>query len=267
MPCPANGAIMPSFQLICDSELDGAEFNCEPIVYKVAENRYEREAAFRLVYEAYTRAGLIEANPHEMRVTPYQLLDTTDVFVAMTDDEVISTVSLVDDGELGLPMEHIYGDEVMVLRNHGIRVAEVSCLADRRRQLSRTLPVFVPLMRLMVQAARHHGIEHLLVAVHPRHVRFYQRFLAFEPLGIEKSYPLVRNNPAVALRLDFAKIAVQRPVNYDAFFGTPLPPEQLQRRPISQPERDDYTPAADYGAGFMLVGASDEGHLRGAAVA
>jgi hypothetical protein len=254
---------MPTFQLVCDNELEAAETHSVPIVYKVAESHQEREAAFRLVYQAYTRAGLIEANPHQMRVTPYQLLDTTDVFVAMLDDVVISTVSLVDDGELGLPLEHIYGDEVTLLRKRGFRIAEVSSLADRRRQLSRTLPVFVPLMRLMVQAARHRGVEQLLVAVHPRHARFYQRFLSFEPLGLEKSYPLVRNNPAVALRLDFGKIAAQRPVNYDTFFGTPLPHEQIVGQPMSDEERWVFAPVAEYGGGFMMVGPSDECHAAG----
>lgn len=259
---------MPTFQLDRPRDLALTEATSDPIIYKIAENRREREAAFRLVYEAYTRAGLIEANPYEVRVTPYQLHTTTDVFIAVDGGELISTVSLVGDGELGLPMEHIYGEEVRVLRERGLKVAEVSSLADRRRQLSRTLPVFVPLMRLMVQAASFRGIEQLLVAVHPRHARFYQRFLSFEPLGIEKSYPLVRNNPAVALRLDFTKIAIQRPVNYETFFGEPLPVEQLRRHAMSVDERRRFAPAAAFGAGFTLVGPSDEGHIHsGAAVA
>jgi len=259
---------MPTFQLCCASELDPAEPDGDSIAYKLAENFHERDAAFRLVYHAYTRAGLIEDNPHEMRVTPYQLLDTTDVIVAVCDGEVISTVSLVCDGDLGLPMEGIYGDEVARYRRRGIRVAEVSSLADRRSQLSRTLPVFVPLMRLMVQAARYRGVEELLVAVHPRHARFYQRFLSFEAVGAEKSYPLVRNNPAVALSLDFARLDRVRPVNYETFFGAPLAEEQLVGRPMSDRERRWFAPAAEYGGGFTLVGPGDEARLRnGAAVA
>jgi hypothetical protein len=256
---------MPTFQLVCDENLSSPEAEGDPIVYKVAEKRDEREAAFRLVYNAYTRSGLIEENPHEMRVTPYQLLDTTDVFIATLNDELISTVSLVCDGDLGLPMEEIYGEEVADLRARGICVAEVSCLADRRRQLSRTLPVFVPLMRLMVQAARLRGVDELLVAVHPRHGRFYQRFLSFEPVGGERSYPLVRNNPAVALSLDFGRLDRVRPTNYETFFGAPLPPEQLARQPMSEEERQWFALAADHGAGFTLVGPSDEDHVRGGA--
>jgi hypothetical protein len=256
---------MLTFQLPCESDPDSTEAESPPIVYKLAEHRHEREAAFRLVYNAYTRSGLVDENPHGMRVTPYQLLDTTDVFVATLDSETISTVSLVCDGELGLPMEGIYGDEVDRLRRDGFHVAEVSALADRRRQLSRTLPVFVPLMRLMVQTARHRGVDQLLVAVHPRHARFYQRFLSFDPVGGEKSYPLVRNNPAVALMLDFAKLDRERPVNYDTFFGAPLPAHQLAKQPLSEEDRWFFAAAAEYGAGFTVVGPSDECHAAGGA--
>ncbi|HEX7448222.1 MAG TPA: hypothetical protein VF306_11785, partial [Pirellulales bacterium] len=140
---------------------------------------------------------------------------------------------------------------------------EVSSLADRRRHLSRSLPLFVQLMRLMVQSARQQGIRQLLVAVHPRHSRFYKRFLSFEPLGDEKSYPLVRNNPAVALLLDFDKLDRVRPVNYETFFGAPLPAEQLRRCPISLEERTIFGPAAAYGIGFTPIGPSDEAMAPG----
>ncbi|HWB13934.1 MAG TPA: long-chain N-acyl amino acid synthase [Pirellulales bacterium] len=261
---------MPTFQLVCDENLSSPEAEGAPIVYKVAENRHEREAAFRLVYNAYTRSGLIEENPHAMRVTPYQLLDTTDVFIAMLDDELISTVSLVCDGNLGLPMEEIYGAEVAELRARGLCVAEVSCLADRRRQLSRTLPVFIPLMRLLAQAARYRGIEQLLVAVHPRHAGFYRRCLSFDLMGDEKTYPVVRNNPAVALSLDFPKLDKLRPVNfdrffYDTFFGTQLPTTQLARHPMSDDERRFFGPAAEFGGAFTLVSPGDEQRVRGGA--
>lgn len=254
---------MATYQLYRPGDPLAADDDSGPVAFKVADSFAEREAAFRLVYAAYTRAGLIEQNPFQMRVTPYQLLDTTDMFVAVQAGEVISTVSLVSDGEIGLPMEAIYDHEVEKLRSAGVRFAEVSSLADRRRHLSRSLPLFVQLMRLMVQSARQQGIRQLLVAVHPRHSRFYKRFLSFEPLGDEKSYPLVRNNPAVALLLDFDKLDRVRPVNYETFFGAPLPAEQLRRCPISLEERTIFGPAAAYGIGFTPIGPSDEAMAPG----
>src|SRR5688572_10201296 len=76
----------------------------------IAQSRAEREAAFRLIYGAYLRSGLGIENAHGMRITPFQLLPTTTIFNARltTGPEagvVFSTVSLVGDGEFGLPLE------------------------------------------------------------------------------------------------------------------------------------------------------------------
>ena len=79
---------------------------------RIARTREEREAAFRLVYSSYLRSGLGEMNSHEVRVTPYHLLPTTEVFIAEYRNEVIFTMSLVADGAMGVPMEHVYGEEI-----------------------------------------------------------------------------------------------------------------------------------------------------------
>ncbi len=58
----------------------------DQVTIKIAENRDERSAAFRLVYHAYIRAGLIEPNPAGLRVTPYQLQPNCDIFIASLRD-------------------------------------------------------------------------------------------------------------------------------------------------------------------------------------
>lgn len=234
-----------------------ASDEAEEIAYKAAQNRSERMAAFSLVYQAYLRTGLITPNPSQMRVTPHQLQPGSDIFIAALQGVIISTVSLIPDGPLGLPMESIYGKEVASLRALGLSVAEVSSLADRRRRMTRTLPVFVQLMRLMVQSAYRRGVDRLLVVVHPRHARFYQRFLSFESLGDVRSYPEVCNKPAAALFLDFARIGRDRPPNYELFFGKPFAEEQFQRHPISSADAEHFAAAAVFSKQFWAT-ESDE---------
>jgi hypothetical protein len=212
---------------------------------RIAASRKDREAAFRLVYNSYLQLGLGTMNQHEMRVMPYHLLPTTQIFVAKMRGELISTMSLVIDGAMGLPMESVYGDEVSLLRERGLLLGEVSCLADRRRGFQGFLPVFLHLCQLMVQYARHECLDALVVVVHPKHARFYRRFMDFHVLGEERTYPTVRNRPAVALWLDFARIDKECPANYDAFFGEQLPYEQLQAQPISPADCDYFRPMID----------------------
>jgi hypothetical protein len=215
------------------------------IQYRIASTRQEREAAYRLVYHSYLRAGLGEENHHRMRVTPYHLLESTEVFIAICQGEVAFTMTLIMDGELGMPMESVYGEEVDGLRQRGLRLGEVSCLADRRAEFCKFFPVFIRTSRLMVQYARYRGLDGILAAVHPRHSCFYRRYMDFHKFGDEKTYPTVRNNPAVALWLEFARVDQNRPESYNSFFGQQIPFDDLQPQPIVPTDREHFQPMID----------------------
>ena len=167
------------------------------------------------------------------------------MLVAVLRDETVFTVSLIGDGQLGLPMENVYGEEVRSLRKQGVRIGEVSCLADRRSKYRKCFPVFVRLCRLTAQFAWHQGLDRLLVAVHPRHARFYRRFMDFEPIGPERSYPSVQNRPAVALSLDLVRLHENRGKGYDTLFGPTIPAEQLAPARFDPSEADYLRPMID----------------------
>lgn len=217
----------------------------EDIEYRIATSQDEREAAFRLVYQSYLEAGLGQPNRYQMRVTPYHLLPSTEVFVAVLGSETVFTVSLIGDGQLGLPMENVYGQEVRDLRERGLRIGEVSCLADRRSKYRKCFPVFLRLCRLTAQYAWHQGLDQLLVAVHPRHARFYQRFIDFEPIGPERSYPSVQNRPAVALSLDLVRLHREGGKGYETLFMPPIPEEQLASARFTLTENEYLRPMID----------------------
>lgn len=211
----------------------------------IANTRQDREAAFSLIYQAYVRSGLGVPNAHQKRVTPYQLLPTTTIFNAKltTGEEtgfVFSTVSLVCDGTLGLPLEKIYPDLVAHKRAQGFRLAEVSCLADRRRDIRRFFSVFCALNRWMIQFAREAGVDQVLVAVHPKHARFYTRNMGFKVVGDVAQYPSVCNRPAVPLCFDFARNDESHFPYYDRFFASPIPREQLLSTPPTSMEIAEY---------------------------
>ena len=205
--------------------------------YRVARSAEDRLAAFRLVYRSYLQSGLCKKNRHGLRVTPYHLLPTTCVFGAFVHGEIISTMTLIGDGELGLPMESMYAEQVQRRRDAGLRVGEVSCLADRRTSRRQFFEVFLNLSRLMAQFARFHGLDQLLVVVHPKHARFYVRYLGFVPMGGLTECPHVENKPAVALCLDFARVDCEPPECYDTYFGVPIAADQLQAPIMSEEER------------------------------
>ena len=231
-----------------------ADATTADVQYAVASTRRERAAAFRLVYGSYLEAGLGQPNPWGMRVTPYQLLPTTEIFVAWLRSEPIFTMSLVVDGELGLPMEAIYGEEVGRLRRQGLLLAEVSCLADRRQAARGFFPVFLRLSRLAAQYAWHRRVDQVLVACHPKHARFHERLLSFERLGGQKAYPTVRNHPAVALSLDLTQLAWQHPESHRILFHEMLPSRELQPQPIPPSDRAFFGAMVDTSLSCVPVG-------------
>jgi len=229
--------------------------------YKNAATLRERASAFRLIYDSYLRARLGEPNDYGLRVTPYHLLPTTETFLAVCGGQTIFTMSLVIDGQLGLPMECAYGREVEARRERGLLLGEVTCLADRRAQFERFFPVFVRLSRLMAQHAWARGLDELVIAVHPRHARFYRRFMHFEPIGPQRAYPSVRNHPAVAMSLNFARVDRERPTSFETFFGQWLPERQLRPQPIPLEQTDYFRPMVD--PSFRLAPVGDTYDLLG----
>ncbi|MBN1852432.1 MAG: long-chain N-acyl amino acid synthase [Pirellulales bacterium] len=205
---------------------------------RIASTREERQSAFKLTYQAYLQTGLCKPNPFGMRFTTHQLLPTTDIFIATRHGEVINTLSLVRDSKKGLPLEEIFPYEVEVRRLAGLRLAEVTCLADRERGSACFFALFCDLCRLMVQYAEKIGIDQLLVAVHPHHSCIYRRYMAFEQIGSQREYSAVQGNPAVALCLDLNQIQIHRPPSWDRFFGQRLPDKVLIGQPISEADRN-----------------------------
>jgi hypothetical protein len=212
---------------------------------RIAGTRRDRLDAFQLVYERYQQSELIQANEFGLRVTPYHLLPTTNIFVAVQGAKIICTVTLIGDGEFGLPMESIYPQEITERRRKNLYVGEVSCLAFEPMSLNRFLNVFMQLTRLMAQHARAYGMDQFVIAVHPQHARFYQRFMGFEQVGALKTYPSVRNAPAVACCLDFAAIDHYRPKCWESYFGSRLPDVELRSAPMSDEECDYFRPIAE----------------------
>lgn len=209
------------------------------VEYRIASSLGDRAGAFQLVYQSYLRSGLGSPNLYRMRVTPHQLCDTSQIFVGQLDGQVVSTVTLVGDGPLGLPMENMFSREIDEFRAEGRRVAEVSCLADRRQDSRRFLDSFSQLTRMMAQFARYQGIHNLLISVHPRHARFYNRYFGFRPISERvANCPHVQDHPAVGLNLDFELYDLEKPESWYDIFGEWMPREQLQPSTIPTAEKE-----------------------------
>ena len=226
-PQPRGEKERRAVDLVCTALNRRSDIEC-----RAASSREEIFDAFHLVYEQYQRSGLMQPNPCRMRITPYHLLPSTEVLVALEGGTMTCTMSVVRDGELGLPMESVYHEEVASLRLRGLSLAEVSCLADKQDPAVKSQSALFQLMPLVAQLAYRRGVDQLLIAVHPRHARFYKRFLGFDVIAEQRTYGQVCGKPAVALAADLNHLAVNHPRVHEWMFGEPFADKILEYNPL-----------------------------------
>lgn len=178
------------------SEIDG-------VIFKIAETLEEKEAAFRLIHDMYVRRGIIPANESGWRLSVFHLLPTTTIFIAKSGDEVIGTVSLIEDSPLGVPMEETHPREILSLRLSGLRFAEVGALAvaPERRGKGVSLMLYNILLRW---ARQYRFIRNLAIAVHPRIESFFKVIFLFKRLGQIQSYRKLNDALSVPLCVDLS---------------------------------------------------------------
>ncbi|MDD4270637.1 MAG: hypothetical protein GXY25_07085 [Pirellulaceae bacterium] len=204
----------------------------DAIVYKVADTRRELHAAMRLVHDNYVRLGLIQPKKYGLHVAPQHALPTTEVLVAITRQAVVCTMSVIQGDGFQLPLEQIYGEEVALFRIRRQRVAEIGSLASVSAECEKTPGCVFRLMALALQRCRQKGADVVLIAVHPRHARFYEHFFGFGVFGEERPYEMVAGRPAVALSLAFDRLESRHPRAYKRIFSKAFPVETFPRRPV-----------------------------------
>src|SRR5262245_15291207 len=137
------------------SRLKGVWFKndevAEGLCYGLGADSHTLDQAFRLQHDQYVARGYMDPHPSGWRLSLYNALPKTRVFVARTrDGEVVATMTLIADSPLGLPMDEIYADELRRLRDDGRDLAEVSGLAIAPSYNLSGVPIFLRLTRLLV---------------------------------------------------------------------------------------------------------------------
>ncbi|MBD3245993.1 MAG: hypothetical protein GF333_03185 [Candidatus Omnitrophica bacterium] len=173
--------------------------------YRIARIREEITQAYSLVYREYLKRGYTEECPSQMRYTVYNALPQSSTFVTVADDIVLSTVSVIPDSPLGLPMDAIYRNEIDALRDQGKKVCEVTMLASNT-DLFRGVSVMLnakkmffifSLFKLVFDyLSIYHDYDFACITFHPKHKLIYD-FLLFEDLGELKTYNHANGAPAI----------------------------------------------------------------------
>lgn len=229
---------------------DGCESGPERPRFRVsiAKTLEEVIEAWRFVYDAYRRIGVIDPNPYRLHTVPQAVSHDTGVVLGRFGPALVNTLTVCFDGPGGLALDSIYRQELDALRAEGRALAEVGLLTDRRNVHFRSTRALFELMRFASGYGLDGGATDGIIGVRPRHVSFYSRWLGFEVLGPRRNYPLVNCQPTVLLRLDWNG-TVHRdslPPGLAAITKSPVSPEAWRDRFRFEEESINNSPIAKY---------------------
>lgn len=194
------------------NQIPAVRSNLNDISFRCADSLEEYIKAFRLVHDVYVQAGFIEPTPSGLRMTSHHGDPNSKVFLGVIQrdqQEVpVYTVSVFPDTEKNtLPMDKAFKNELDMLRSDGRKIVEVGALASNPcyRKKDMNIPMFGDKM-VIRYAIDYLKADDLIIAIHPRHQWFYENIMFFEKIGQVSHYAYVKNNPAVAMRLDLKEM-------------------------------------------------------------
>ena len=188
---------------------------------RVAETAEEREAIFRLRYEAYLREGAIAPNASGTFTDPYDDLPNARIFGLYLDGELASSIRIhvTSPEHADFPSYHVFEDLLDPELAAGRVIVDPTRFVTNRvlSQLNPGLPYAT--LRLCWLASEHFSAEHFLVAIRSEHQAFYRRTFRHRLICDARPYPLLAK-PISLMTVNVAEVAEQVYQRYPFFRST-----------------------------------------------
>jgi len=191
------------------------------IDYRLADSEQDRQAIFRLRYQAYLQQGAIAPNFTQTFADPYDETDNVWLFGLYIDGDLASSIRLhvasVDSRDF--PSRKVFADVLEPELRAGKVIVDPTRFVIHKHH-SRINPGLVyATVRLGWLAAQYFGAEHLLAAVRAEHQAFYRRTFTHRPICEPRPYPLLV--PSISLMtVHYASVADQVHQRYPFFRST-----------------------------------------------
>jgi N-acyl-L-homoserine lactone synthetase len=169
-----------------------------------ADSSAERNAIFRLRYEAYEREGAIEPNSSGRFTDPFDETGNVYIFGLHVDGELSGAIRLhiASNRDPEFPTGEVFPEQLLPEIEAGRVIVDVTrFVADwRLARVHRGLPYIT--LRIAWLAAEYFGGDHILAAVRLEHQAFYRRAFNFHLACGVRLYPLL-TKPVGLMMLNF----------------------------------------------------------------
>ncbi len=211
------------------------------VEFRRADSDQERDAIFRLRYQAYRREGAIPENPSGRFADDDDEADNAYLMGLYLDGELATSLRLhivSAEGAPDCPSLHVFSDILQPLIDDGnVLVDTTRFVADERlSRLHRGLPLVT--IRLCVVAGEYFGGHHLLAAVRDEHRAFYIRSFGSTVLCKSRPYPPLLK-PISLTTVYFPTQGAELYRRYPFYKSTPAQRRELFERPHSATPRSN----------------------------
>lgn len=184
-------------QLLIPSQLD-SKFR-----FKIANSQNELTEAYKILYQSYVDLGYSKEISSQMRIVKYFALPTTTTLIALYENRVVGTISIVRRSVFGVPMESEFDLTELVEKNEVF--AEISSLAIDSEFRQNRGALFLPLLKFFWEYVENYmNLDSIVITVNPSMTDFYEAFLSFSRLkkATISNYSFANGNPGVGLYLN-----------------------------------------------------------------
>lgn len=186
--------------------------------YRLAIKDADRDAIYRLRYDAYLREGAISPSFSRRVSDKYDDLDNAWIFGIYIDGELASSIRLnvASPDHPQLPALGVFSDILVADMNAGKIIIDPTRFVVNR-ELSRMHPdLRYVTVRLPWIACEYFGADCLLATVRVEHQAFYRRVFGHRAVGAARSYPSLKK-PISFMTLDYHEAKDQVPYRYPFF--------------------------------------------------
>ncbi len=165
----------------------------ERVQHRVATTPDEKEAAYRLRYDAYIRNELIDPREDGLLHDSYDDAPNSWIVSTHIDGEMVATVrvSVAVGADGALPSQGVFSDVISPRLRAGHKVADFTRAAARLEASKRFPELPYLALRPGFMALAHFDADFAIATPRADHAAFYRRVFRFTPWSEERAYPNV----------------------------------------------------------------------------
>jgi hypothetical protein len=152
------------------------------VTYRLASRYVERDAIFKLRYQAYLRAGLVSENSFGRPIEPADHAANAYLLGLYVDRRLVSSLGL-QIGSAAAPYFsslELFPDILEPILRSGKTIIDMRCVATDGELARRYVWLPYLILRSWIMAAEHFHADYITAAVRPQHQLFYKRVLDCE---------------------------------------------------------------------------------------